>query len=243
VSLAHNDDPLVPRIIFSAGKHVHSLGKCVDPPTGQAFWQSSDGSWRRCPWPRRIASPNPTLSATPNLLDPLHTGIDCPYLVLGGGTVKGLFYLGNARDLLGKMRHDMQRLEQDHVDAYAAFDFFVTARHLPEWLYPQEKAKQKVLFEGSVLLRVCRRIADGSKHFEPWGPGKDSVKDTSLEGAAFDPRHFQSNAFQTGHLMIKLDGDAAETFGELVDVMDLAPQILRFWEEQPDLARKESGSG
>ena len=149
--------------------------------------------------------------------------------------MKGLFHLSSPRDLLAKLRHDMHRLEHDHVDAYAAFDFFVTARHLAEWLYPGQLAKQKALFDGSVLLRVCRHVADGSKHFQVTSKQHDSVKDASLEGAAFQPGAFQSNAFQVGYLVIELDCDAAVTLGASIEVRDLAGQILKFWEGQPGL--------
>jgi len=41
--------------------------------------------------------------------------------------MKGLFHLKSYRHLVAKLRHDFERLKRDHVDAYAAFDFFVTA--------------------------------------------------------------------------------------------------------------------
>lgn len=149
--------------------------------------------------------------------------------------MKGLFYLSSPRDLLAKLRHDMDRLEHDQVNAYAAFDFFVTARHMPEWLYPGERDKQKALFDSSVLLRVCRHIADGSKHFHATAKQHNSVKDTSLTGAAFQRGAFQSKGFQVGRLIIELDGEAAEKLGASIEVRDLARQILALWEEQGDL--------
>lgn len=149
--------------------------------------------------------------------------------------MKGLFHLTGPRHLLAKLRHDFERLKRDHVDAYAAFDFFVTARHLPEWLYPEDPAKQAAVFDGSVLLRVCRHIADGSKHFQVTAKQHDLVKDTTLKGSAFQPGRFQSNVFQVGHLIVELDGDAAATLGSSIEVRDLAEQILKFWEGHPDL--------
>ena len=127
--------------------------------------------------------------------------------------MKGLFQLRGAHDLLAKLRHDFGRLNADHVDAYAAFDFFVTARHLPEWLHPGEPAKQSSFFDESVLLRVCRHIADGSKHFQATSRRHDSVKNTALEGSAFRPGVFQPDAFQVGTMIVQLDGEAANTRG------------------------------
>lgn len=159
--------------------------------------------------------------------------------------MKGLFHLRTARDLLAKLRHDFERLQQDHVNAYAAFDFFVTARHLPEWLYPgdspEQKHKRRALFDDSVLMRLCRHIADGSKHFTVTAPQHDSVRDTSLQGSGFQPGPFQSDAFQVGQLIVELDGDAAVQFGRSIEVTDLAERILGSWKGHPDLAQTQEG--
>jgi len=149
--------------------------------------------------------------------------------------MKGLFHLQTAKDMLAKLQHDFERLRADPVDAYAAFDFFVTARHLPEWLHPGNPAKQKALFGNNVLLQVCRHIADGSKHFQATASHHTSVKDTSLEGSAFQPGAFQSDAFQGRQLIVHLDGPSATQFGATIEVAELAEQVLRFWQAHPDL--------
>jgi hypothetical protein len=38
---------------------------------------------------------------------------------------KGLFKLKDAQDLLGKLRHDFDRLQASPTDTYAAFDFLM----------------------------------------------------------------------------------------------------------------------
>jgi hypothetical protein len=48
----------------------------------------------------------------------------------------GVFELRTPEDLLGKLRVDLKRLEADPLDQYAAFDFFVSASHMPDWLSP-----------------------------------------------------------------------------------------------------------
>src|SRR5215471_6819170 len=114
--------------------------------------------------------------------------------------MQGVFELKTAKDLLEKVRHDYQRLMRDPQNAYAALDFFVTARHMPDWLYPgdsaAQKQKRKQLFDSHLLLQVCRHLADGSKHFEATAKQHTSVKDTSREGVAFQPDAFQSPGFQ-----------------------------------------------
>lgn len=67
---------------------------------------------------------------------------------------KGLFRLETPRDLLGKLIHDYQRLQQAPDDAYAAFDFLVTAEHMLDWLYPGAagRAKRTAERNGNVIL-------------------------------------------------------------------------------------------
>ena len=59
--------------------------------------------------------------------------------IVGGGynlhmLHDGFFDLRSPVDLLDKMRRDFKRLRAAPKDTYAAFDFFVTASHMHEWL-------------------------------------------------------------------------------------------------------------
>jgi len=62
-------------------------------------------------------------------------------------------------------------MRANSLDVYAAFDFFVTVRHLPDWLHPGDRIEQKqrrgALFDKHVELRVARHIADEAKHLKP----------------------------------------------------------------------------
>ena len=149
-----------------------------------------------------------------------------------GSTMQGLFHLHNAKDLLEKLRHDFTRLERNSVDAYAAFDFFVTAWHLREWPYPGDDQKWRTRASESQLLPVCEHIAVGAKHFQPDSHRHDSVKATSLQDSAFQPGAFQSDAFQVGRLMVELDSNAAVTLGATtMEVLELARGVLSFWDD------------
>src|SRR5215210_3209748 len=85
---------------------------------------------------------------------------------------KGLFELQTPQDLLQKLQHDYQRLKDDPLNPYPAFDFFVTAEHMLEWVHPGYANKQPRtnLRKSNVLLQVCSHIANGSKHFEVEAP-------------------------------------------------------------------------
>jgi hypothetical protein len=153
-----------------------------------------------------------------------------------GQAMQGLFNLKTPRDLLAKLRHDFERLDANGLDACAAFDFFVTARHLPEWLYPKEPEKRRALFDCEVLLRVCAHIADGSKHFEASSKRHASVKDTVFQESWIQEDFVQADFVQTGGLFVNLDGDAAIALGATVEVRELARRVLTFWESYPALA-------
>lgn len=94
----------------------------------------------------------------------------------------GIFELSTVDDLFAKARHDLGRLRHDPTDSYAAFDFFVTARHIPDWLYPNDKGRIDHLFRENLELRVCRHIADQGKHFEATAPMHAQVADTPTGG-------------------------------------------------------------
>jgi hypothetical protein len=55
---------------------------------------------------------------------------------------KGFASMVCAADLLVKMQYDLSRMEQEPADPYPAFDFFVTAEHLLDWLWPGERRSE-----------------------------------------------------------------------------------------------------
>jgi hypothetical protein len=111
---------------------------------------------------------------------------------------EGFFQLQNAHALFEKMKHDLARIEKNPNDPYPLFDFFVTARCIPEWIYPNNKTASKDLFENHVELRICRHIADGAKHFEATHSQNKQIKGTSVSYGGFQSNAFQRNAFQIG---------------------------------------------
>jgi hypothetical protein len=123
-------------------------------------------------------------------------------------------------DMLVKLRHDLDRLKADPVDAFAAYDFLVTAFHMSEW-----PPKASI---DPTLLALLKHLAVGAKHFKPTDPRLQSVADVkTLIG--FDPAGFGAG-FAAGRLMIDLGGEAARKFGKEVSVLALAEQALRAWE-------------
>lgn len=46
-----------------------------------------------------------------------------------------IFSLDTSTDLL-KLKHDYERIKMDPTDQYVAFDFFITAEHIIDWVLP-----------------------------------------------------------------------------------------------------------
>lgn len=52
---------------------------------------------------------------------------------------RGIFTLKSPKELQQKLFHDFERISRDPEDAFGAYDFFVTAHHLPECRFVEER--------------------------------------------------------------------------------------------------------
>ena len=134
--------------------------------------------------------------------------------------------LSTPKDLLVKLRWDFGRIEKAHGDVYAAFDFFVTAEHLPEWVGTKDVRRTEP------LLRIVSHLATGAKHFVPSAVRHRSVANVEIREGSFDSECFDPNAFDTGGLTVVLQGNESEVFGDEISVVELARQVLDFWEQR-----------
>jgi hypothetical protein len=125
--------------------------------------------------------------------------------------------------LLEKLRHDFGRVSRDTSDPYAAFDFFVTAEHLPDWI------SKLSLKKTEPLLKIVSHLANGAKHFRATNPQHRSVENVRIDSGAFQSDAFQSDAFDVGGLVVELKGDEAALFGPEIGVLELAERVLHYW--------------
>jgi hypothetical protein len=146
----------------------------------------------------------------------------------------GLASLERPEHLLAKLRHDYERVRRAPSDTYAAFDFFVTAEHMIDWILPGQanKAAREELRASDILLQVVSHIAGGAKHFIAEAKHHQSVQHADSAPSAFQADAFQSDAFQTGGLFLTLEGAAATALGVHIGVPELAARVLRFWEKR-----------
>jgi hypothetical protein len=142
---------------------------------------------------------------------------------------RGVFALRTAAVLLRKLRHDYERMERDSLDQYGAFDFFVTADHLPDWIYPGRKSEnqRRSLRSADWRLLVCHQLANGLKHFEARRATHDSVRGTEFHEGPFSDDF--SMDFDRSMLLIHLHSGVSEGH-EAIEAGELARWLVDFWE-------------
>jgi len=148
-------------------------------------------------------------------------------------STKGFFSLKTPHDLLAKMEHDYQRIKDEPMDVYAAFDFFITAHSMRDWLRKSDMGKRMKSPKDNSLLSLCADIANGSKHFGPKVNHATSVRGTvERPPATYGVAVYGSSRYGTGEgLEIRLQGEQAEEFGSYIDADQLAEKVLAFWRD------------
>lgn len=142
--------------------------------------------------------------------------------------LEGWFEMKSAADLMRKLERDFERLRENPRDAMSAFDFFVTAYHLKDWV------EEDIDPSDHPILQVCGHLANGAKHFkaERWeedGPVQDGMREGGAFSEEFGP------GFDIGELIVELRGDKAEQFGRKIEITELASKALEFWQERIEL--------
>jgi hypothetical protein len=155
--------------------------------------------------------------------------------------VKGIFALTSPADLFAKLTNDLHVLRRAPDDAYAAFNFFVTAEHLLDWLYPGAagEAQRKQRRKQEVLLQVVSHLANGAKHFVVEAKHHRSVADSGRPSRYFGARYFGrylgGRYFGRGRMTLKLTGEAATAIGDSISPIELAEKVHAYWDADPTL--------
>jgi hypothetical protein len=110
------------------------------------------------------------------------------------------------QDLLEKLRRDFLQFRRIPWDPYVAFNFFATAAHLPSWI-EVAGGPNACQLPPTPLLKAVWQIVDGEALLTPTGA---------------IPSH--------RHLVVELDGWPARVLGTPVKAVDLAGQVLTYWE-------------
>jgi hypothetical protein len=105
---------------------------------------------------------------------------------------------------------------------YAAYDFFVTAEHIPDWisaLTGQSKGSLRNYPDGALVSH----IANGAKHFRVDPSRHTTVKDTMVHHGAFQEGAYDRGGFDVSELLITLEDGSYER------VLEVATRVRDHW--------------
>jgi len=144
----------------------------------------------------------------------------------------GAFGLETPKDLLGKLERELEKLRVSPNDRDSAFNFFVTAEQMLDWLYlgKANRATREALRKAEPLLKVVSHLANSSKHFDQLAKHHQSVDKSGSFGAFFDGSFFGGGFFGGERLLIVFRGDATKSFGQSKPVIEVAEKVYRFWQ-------------
>lgn len=140
--------------------------------------------------------------------------------------MKGIFDLNTPKDLVKKLLFEFQNFSENPNDTYRAFNFFVTAEHIPDWI-DEKNVRRKV-----PLLRICSHIANGAKHFDV-----DPKRHKSVENAAKEQTYgtgaYFSGDYAEKSLIVYLSDEESDEMGKTsFRAIQLAEMIVDYWSER-----------
>ncbi len=157
--------------------------------------------------------------------------------------MRGLFSLKSSSDLLDKLEYDYSALEKDKNNPYLAFNFFVTAEHMLDWVYPgySNKSKRTSERDSEVLLQVCSHLATGAKHFVAEAKHHGSVSgsvqkrpNNPFYGPFGGPFVVKRNI---SGLYVNLEDKAAMVLGPTITAIDLAKHVFEYWQSHEKFSK------
>ena len=153
--------------------------------------------------------------------------------------MEGLFDLQTPEDLLHKLEWEYTQWQKEPLNTYVAWNFFVTAEHLPAWL---AQAGPRLLKGFSIntfkqdkpLLRICSHLASGGRHFRPRADQHKSVASTREQPGWVSPGWVLPGWGGLPALVVDLtphEQEALSSPSASVDALSLAADVLAFWQQ------------
>ncbi len=150
--------------------------------------------------------------------------------VRGDSGFNGFFDVRDPQALFKKMRYDYERMMAEPLNVFPAWDFFVTANHLIDWIWPSAgSAQHREERRWEAIPHICEHLANGAKHFIVNREHKAVAQIERTEGA-FNAAAFDASVFDAARLLITLDPKQAGALGvEQITAADLARRVLIYW--------------
>jgi hypothetical protein len=142
----------------------------------------------------------------------------------------GFFDVRDPQALFQKMRYDYGRMLASPLDAYPAWDFFVTANHLIDWIWPSAgTAQHREERKWEAIPRICEHLANGAKHFIV-NREHSAVLQIERTGGAFESLAADAADVRSDMLLITLDTmEAADIGVAQISASAMARQVLLYW--------------
>jgi hypothetical protein len=141
----------------------------------------------------------------------------------------GFFDIRDPQALFKKLHYDYQRICADPLNAFPVWDFFVTANHLVDWIWPSAgTAQHRQERAAETIPRICEHLANGAKHYIV-NRAHVAVAQIERTGEAF-AGYRSERAEECDALLISLDArEAAELGLACITAQDLARRVLTYW--------------
>ena len=127
-------------------------------------------------------------------------------------------------------------MQADPSDIFVAFDYFVTAYHLADWVNPDSKAARREFEAKEPRLVIVGQIANGAKHFEAraWDEVAElSTRDGYWGRGYFSLRYWSRRYRPRPRIVIVLtDAEAARLGQPELEILDTAKRITAFWRRE-----------
>jgi hypothetical protein len=154
--------------------------------------------------------------------------------------MEGFFDLRTPTDLLRKLAREHERWQADPLNTDLAWNFFVTAEHLPDWLARAGGPRLPTGFSYGKfkrehpLLRICSHLASGGKHFTPRENEHRSVTSTRQREGWVEEGWIERGWVEHEALMVDLTPDEQQALSfpsASIEALPLAAQVLAFWQQ------------
>jgi hypothetical protein len=164
--------------------------------------------------------------------------------------MEGLFGLQTPDHLLHKLEREHERWKADPLNVDLAWNFFVTAEHLPDWLAHRgprtlEGFSITKFKRAQPLTRICANLANGAKHFIPRVKPEErlntSVERTAREMSGYVEEGYVEEGYVGEEPVLRVyltpdewaalrQEDSRVTAAE-IDALRLAALVLTFWQQ------------
>ena len=141
---------------------------------------------------------------------------------------KGFAELRAPQDLVKKLEYDLARVLKSPQDKYAAYDFFVTAEHIVDWIYPHSRNEREEIRSRLPILKITSHLANGVKHFEATAKHHQSVK--TVEKTRYVGPGYVEEGYLEDPLIVHLTEKEQSSFGQSsIKVTVLAKKVYEYW--------------